>query len=114
MSLKRRGTVVGLPIFSCIVALEDNTKFYYYPGSHQEGVLTGDRCIFQERCVLLKKGTVVVFHPLLMHAGAGYGIFANTRLHLYINPTTEHDRKEKKRSTYFNNHAMIMPKKRKV
>lgn len=81
--------VIGIPVFSILVALEDDAKFFYNPCSFKEEVCNGKKPMYREKLLKLKKGTIVVFHPMLLHAGAGYGAVANTRLHFYILPKGE-------------------------
>jgi hypothetical protein len=104
--------VIGVPVLSCLIALQDNAKFIYTPKSFKDGALDGSPRVYRERILILQKGTIVLFHPLLLHAGAGYGAEANTRLHLYIIPKNYELSKDKQGYvlTYFHPEVLEVPR----
>jgi ectoine hydroxylase-related dioxygenase (phytanoyl-CoA dioxygenase family) len=82
----KRKKYLGIPVFSVLIALEDGGKFIYNPKSFTMDAISMVKPVYREEMIHLKKGTIVVFHPMLLHAGGGYGRSANTRLHFYILP----------------------------
>lgn len=79
-------TYRGIPVFSVLIALEDDGQFLYNPQSFKDDQINGKKGVNREYRLIVKKGTIIVFHPMLLHAGGGYGIVQHTRLHFYILP----------------------------
>jgi ectoine hydroxylase-related dioxygenase (phytanoyl-CoA dioxygenase family) len=79
-----------------IVALEDNTRFVCWPGSHHGLTRTeGQSCpslggVYDSEvvCPTVSKGDVIIFMDTLAHAGAPY-TRPNTRMHFYCDNVVE-------------------------
>ena len=71
-----------LPIMF-LFALQDGTTFNYIQGSHAT-LLSGEgvKDKLEPTQIMLQKGELVAFHPLLVHFGGAYSK-PNARIHLY-------------------------------
>lgn len=77
---------IGIPVFSILIALEDEGQFLFNPQSFKDDRISGEVPVNREVKLIIRRGTIIVFHPMLLHAGGGYGTMQHTRLHFYILP----------------------------
>lgn len=76
----------GCPGLGVLVALEDDTALYVWPGSHSMDWVNKKTLPvpIKKKTVLLDRGDLLVFHGHLLHAGAEYVKKSNTRLHCFV------------------------------
>jgi len=65
-----------------LFALQDYTKFCYYPASHLKTWQEMDRDAVPVEIILMR-GEYVIFDPLLVHYGGAYP-YDNCRIHFYL------------------------------
>ena len=71
---------------TCLIALEDFTKFCFFRKSHAKEM----KDIYEDEKpteLILMKGEFITFSAKLVHAGGAY-VESNLRLHLYLVPTS--------------------------
>lgn len=80
-----------LPL-GCLFALDfEDTFLKIRPNSHRWSYYGRGKIKYKNHLLQLKRGQVVFWHPLLCHAGFGYGAKVHRRMHGYLfHPLHQH------------------------